>query len=55
MAAKKKPIKKQLSGAKKKVKGTGVLMTKKEREELLGMTPTKKKAPAKKKAVKRKK
>lgn len=57
MAAKKKSasVKAQLKKADKKVKATGAIMTKKEREELLGMVKTtKKKAPAKKKAAKKK-
>lgn len=49
MAAKKKSIKQKLSAAKKKVKGRGVLMSKKEREELLRMTDTKNKKNLKKK------
>jgi len=49
MAAKKKQesVKKQLKKADKKVKGTGAIMSKKERDELLGMVPTKKKKTSK--------
>lgn len=57
MAAKKNStsVKQQLKQADKKIKGTGVTMTKKERDELLNLVPTKKKPVAKKKpTVKRK-
>lgn len=47
MAAKKAPIK-AIKKAAKKVKGTGVLMTKKEKEELL-------KSPSRKKTTKKQK
>lgn len=51
MAAKKKSIKRQLKEAQKKTAGKGALMSKKEKEELLGMVKT----SAKKKVAKKKK
>lgn len=55
MATKKKSIKSQLESAQKEVADKGVLMSKKEREELLGLVPTKKNKITKKKKVTKKK